>query len=100
MTAPWSTDPYDRSTRERLVRAHDSVVGSGQTVPGVRRVVAESWELVDDGLLTADQYRQFVFENPVALFGADFFRGTAVEQAARRLKNSEAASSLRDQTSI
>jgi len=44
VTAPWSTDPYDRSTRERLVRAHDSVVGSGQTAPGVRRVVAESWE--------------------------------------------------------
>jgi len=44
VTAPWSTDPYDGSTRERLARAHDSVIGSRLTVPGVRRVVAESWQ--------------------------------------------------------
>ena len=44
MTAPWSTDPYDRSTRDRLLRAHDSVIGSHQAVPGIRRVVAESWQ--------------------------------------------------------
>jgi transcriptional regulator of acetoin/glycerol metabolism len=44
VTAPWSTDPYDRSTRDRLLRAHDSAIGSRQPVPGIRRVVAESWE--------------------------------------------------------
>jgi len=44
VTAPWSTDPYDRSTRDRLLRAHDSVIGSRQAVPGIRRVVAESWQ--------------------------------------------------------
>jgi hypothetical protein len=44
-------------------------------------VVAESWELVEDGVLTEDQYRQFVFENPVELFNQanpSFFEGTPI----------------------
>lgn len=44
MTAPWSTDPYDRSTRDRLARAHERAIGSRQPVPGIRRVVQESWQ--------------------------------------------------------
>jgi predicted TIM-barrel fold metal-dependent hydrolase len=51
-------------------------------VPDMAGVVAESFELVEDGLITAEQYREFVFVNPVqALLGANpnFFAGTAVE---------------------
>jgi transcriptional regulator of acetoin/glycerol metabolism len=44
VTAPWSTDPYDRSTRDRLARAHERAIGSRQPVPGIRRVVQESWQ--------------------------------------------------------
>jgi predicted TIM-barrel fold metal-dependent hydrolase len=44
-------------------------------------VVAESHELVEDGLLTAEQWREIVFENPVAMYtkaNPTFFDGTAV----------------------
>jgi predicted TIM-barrel fold metal-dependent hydrolase len=57
-------------------------------VPDMADVVAESFELVEDALITADQYRAFVFENPAtALLGANpqFFAGTAVESAVRSL---------------
>lgn len=60
-------------------------------VPDMAGVVAESWELVEDGLLTGDQYRQFVFENPVELFtraNPAFFAGTAVEDAVGLLPKS------------
>jgi predicted TIM-barrel fold metal-dependent hydrolase len=56
-------------------------------VPDIREAVPESHELVDDGLITADDYRAFVFGNIVDLWGgADpaFFEGTAVAEAARR----------------
>lgn len=43
MTALWSTDPSERSIRDTLALAHDSVVGYGLPVPGVRPVVEESW---------------------------------------------------------
>ena len=55
-------------------------------VPDIREAVPESHELVDDGLLSEADYRAFVFENAVELWGGadpDFFEGTAVAQAAR-----------------
>jgi len=42
--APTSRDPFDRATRERLALAHDAVVGARVAVPGVRRIVQESWQ--------------------------------------------------------
>ena len=50
-------------------------------VPDMAAVVAESYELVDKGLIDEAQYRAFVFDNPVALFGPQFFAGTVVESA-------------------
>ncbi|WP_411700001.1 transcriptional regulator [Conyzicola sp.] len=43
MTAPWSTEPFDRSTREHLAQAHDAVVGARTAVSDVRRIVHDSW---------------------------------------------------------
>jgi predicted TIM-barrel fold metal-dependent hydrolase len=57
-------------------------------VPHLGRVVLESRKLVEKDLLNADDYRDFVFTNPVRLHGRmnpRFFDGTAVEAAARRL---------------
>jgi hypothetical protein len=56
-------------------------------VPDVREVVPESHELVADGLISEADYRRFVWENVVDLWGGtnpDFFAGTVVEDAARR----------------
>jgi hypothetical protein len=47
-------------------------------VPDMAGVVAESWSLVSRGLLTEEQYRQFVCTNPLALFGSAVFTDTVI----------------------
>ena len=54
-------------------------------VPDMLEVLPEAFELVEDGLITAQDFRDFTFANAVRLWGAGnsgFFRGTTVEQAA------------------
>jgi hypothetical protein len=54
-------------------------------VPDMREVLLEAHELVDDGIITPEDFRDFVFTYPVEFWTAgnpDFFKGTAVEQAA------------------
>jgi predicted TIM-barrel fold metal-dependent hydrolase len=61
-------------------------------VPDMRNVVAEAYELVEEGLITSEDFRDFVFTNPVSFYQSlndDFFSGTAVEQAARNLPDQE-----------
>ena len=51
-------------------------------------VLHEAHELVDDGLMSADNFRDFVFANPVRFWGEtnpDFFAGTSVETDAAAL---------------
>jgi hypothetical protein len=48
-------------------------------------VLPEAYELVEDGLITADDFRDFTFANAVRLWGMqnpDFFRGTVVARQA------------------
>jgi hypothetical protein len=55
-------------------------------VPNVATVLDEAAELLDDDVLTADDFRALTFGNPVALWGETnpkFFDGTVVEQEAR-----------------
>jgi len=57
-------------------------------VPDMRAVLGEAHELVDDGLITRDDFRDFVYTWPVEFWGGtnpDFFKGTAVEGAASKL---------------
>jgi len=57
-------------------------------VPDMRAVLGEAHELVDDGLITRNDFRDFVFTWPVEFWGGmnpDFFKGTAVEAAASKL---------------
>ena len=45
----------------------------------------EAYELVEHGLITDDDFRDFMFANAVRFWGEvnpDFFRGTAVEKQA------------------
>lgn len=54
-------------------------------VPDMNQVLEEAFELVERGLISEEDFRDFVFANPVSLHGdmnPDFFRGTAVEDAA------------------
>jgi hypothetical protein len=56
-------------------------------VPDVRRALPEAWEQVERGWLSEDEFRDFVFANPVELWTAtrpDFFRGTSVEDAVAK----------------
>jgi hypothetical protein len=51
-------------------------------------VLEECWELVEHGILTEDDFRDFTFTNAVKLHGGmnpDFFKGTVVEAAAGRV---------------
>jgi predicted TIM-barrel fold metal-dependent hydrolase len=56
-------------------------------VPDCARVLHETVEQVERGLLDEDQLRDFVFANPVDLWTSgnpDFFRGTAIEDAVAK----------------
>jgi predicted TIM-barrel fold metal-dependent hydrolase len=58
-------------------------------VPDMTAVLEEAWELVEDGLMTEEDFREFAFVNPTRLWTAlnpDFFKGTAVEGAVDRLR--------------
>jgi hypothetical protein len=51
----------------------------------MRDPLPEAYELVEDGHLSADDFRAFVFSNTVRLWGTQnpkFFEGTAVAKAA------------------
>jgi hypothetical protein len=54
-------------------------------VPDMTEVVPEAYEMVEDGLATATDFRDFTFANVVRLFGRQnprFFAGTRVAAAA------------------
>ena len=56
-------------------------------VTDVGDVVVEAWELVEDGLISEEDFREFTFANPVELHAGtnpDFFAGTRVEVAVSR----------------
>jgi hypothetical protein len=51
----------------------------------MRDPLPEAYELVEDGVITDDNFRDFVFANSVHLWGTQnpkFFEGTAVAKAA------------------
>ena len=55
-------------------------------VPDMTAVLGEAYEGVEDGVLSQDDFRDFVFANPVRLWTSmnpDFFAGTAVESQVR-----------------
>jgi predicted TIM-barrel fold metal-dependent hydrolase len=53
-------------------------------VPDFARVLCEAWELVEQNYLDLDDFRDFTFTNPVALWcstNPNFFAGTVIEGA-------------------
>ncbi len=60
-------------------------------VADMARVVPAAYELVADGLISEDDFRDFTFANPVRFWGEanpDFFKSTAVEGAASEVLGS------------
>jgi hypothetical protein len=54
-------------------------------VPDMRQVLPEAYELVEDGLITSGDFRDFAFANAVRLWGTQnprFFEGTRVAKEA------------------
>ncbi len=52
----------------------------------MRDVVEEAYEMVDDGLMTAGDFRDFTFNNPLRFFtdlNPAFFDGSTIEEAAK-----------------
>jgi predicted TIM-barrel fold metal-dependent hydrolase len=65
-------------------------------VPDMKEVLIEAHELVDEGLITADEFRDFVFKYPAEFWAGtnpDFFKGTAVEKEVQAELPRSAASS-------
>ena len=55
-------------------------------VPDMAQVVAEAWELVERDVMRRDDFRDFMFANPVRLHAGmnpEFFAGTRIEHAVR-----------------
>jgi predicted TIM-barrel fold metal-dependent hydrolase len=64
-------------------------------VVNMNEVLAEAYELVEDGLITDEDFREFVFDNPVRFWAEgnpEFFKGTILEgEVARALADSSAS---------
>ena len=61
-------------------------------VPDFTGVLPEAWELIEDELVTRDQFSDFMFGNAARLFtgtNPNFFDGTAVQSQVRQLRMNE-----------
>jgi predicted TIM-barrel fold metal-dependent hydrolase len=80
---PMTALAFDERLGPRLKAVFGSDI-SHYDVTDMTTVLHESWELVEDGLMDEQAFREFTFENAVALHAGmnpDFFRGTVVEKA-------------------
>ena len=54
-------------------------------VPNMAHVLRETYEFVEDGLMTPENFKDFTCDNPIRIFGEsnpDFFKGTVVADTA------------------
>jgi predicted TIM-barrel fold metal-dependent hydrolase len=71
----------------RLKAIFSSDVGHWD-VPEMNEVLAESYELVDDGMISEDDFRDFTFANAAELhtsMNPNFFKGTVLEREVDKL---------------
>jgi predicted TIM-barrel fold metal-dependent hydrolase len=87
---PLTTTAFDRRANPFGARLN-AVLGSDIAhwdVPDMTEVLGEAYEMVEKGLLTEDDFRDFVFTNPVSLYtrvNPSFFEGTVVESEVAAL---------------
>ncbi|MBI2203345.1 MAG: amidohydrolase family protein [Candidatus Rokubacteria bacterium] len=80
----WAFDRRINPFGARLNAIFGSDIGHFD-VPDMRDVLPEAWELVEHGLISTTDFRDFTFANAVRLWGSGnpaFFAGTAVEKEA------------------
>jgi len=83
----WAFDSKKNPYNGRLGAIFSSDIGHWD-VPDMREVAEEAHELVDDGVITEEDFRDFVFTNPARLWtdmNPDFFKGTVVADHVAKL---------------
>ena len=86
-TNAWAFDHKNNAFGARLNTLFGSDIGHFD-VQDMAGVLPEAYELVEDEKITDEDFRAFVFDNPVRFWGEnnpDFFAGTAVADAAHAL---------------
>lgn len=82
----------------RINAIYSSDIGHFDVVD-MRDPLPEAWELVEDGHITKDDFRDFTFANAVRLWGTqnpDFFAGTPVAKEAAAALKAQRAPALQD----
>ena len=85
----WAFDSKVNPLGAKLKAVFSSDIGHWD-VPDMLRVVEEAYEMLEHELMTEEDFRAFVFENVVKMYGEvnpDFFKGTAVESEAAEVLN-------------
>jgi predicted TIM-barrel fold metal-dependent hydrolase len=80
----WAFNANVNPYRARLRTLLGSDIGHFDVV-NMNEVLREAYELVDDGLITEADFREFVFTNPLRFWAEgnpDFFKGTILESKA------------------
>ena len=83
----WAFNRQASPMRARLNALFSSDIGHFD-VPDMTEVVPEAFELVEHGLITDDDFQDFMFDNAVRFWGEvnpDFFKGTIVEKQAQEV---------------
>jgi predicted TIM-barrel fold metal-dependent hydrolase len=86
----WAFNRKANPFGERLGAVFGSDIGHFD-VPDMTHVLPEAYELVEEGLINEDDFRDFVFTNPIKLWAGNnkhFFKGTAVERDVAKLLTS------------
>ena len=92
-TVAWAFRAASNPMGARLRAMFSSDMGHWD-VPDMSEILCEAFELVEHGHLGPDDFRDFVFANPVRFYtrvNPDFFRGTRVEAEAARVVAAERA---------
>ncbi len=92
-TVAWAFDARANPMGARLRAMFSSDMGHWD-VPDMTEILEEAYELVEEERIGTDDFRDFVFANPVRFYtrlNPGFFAGTRVEEEARKLLAEEEA---------
>ena len=98
----WAFDSRRNPHNARLNAIYGSDLGHYDLMD-LRDAAAEAYESVEDGLMTPEDFRDFVLVNPVKLhcgMNPDFFKGTIVEHEAAKVMRTLADQNRPQQTPV